>query len=192
MESSHQIGMIVDELRGIAGRLEMLANEISAIGAPKPEPTPECWLEFPLPIGRSIKITGEFGEIYTIGGRTWTHEGIDFSVPVGIPVMACAGGTVVVAGDRGGYGTCVRIEHQYGGIKWWTWYGHLSKLLCAVGNYVVASQLIGMSGNTGNVTGAHLHLSVQRGDDTTLLPGLEKSPILRGCVDPRPLLKWPA
>ena len=103
-------------------------------------------------------ITSWFGyrdDVGDVGSRD--HGGIDIGVPEGTPVGAAGGGTVTQAGWYGGYGNAVIIDHG-NGLE--TLYGHLSEVLVNVGDLVTQLQLIGLSGNTGNSTGAHLHFSV--------------------------------
>ena len=64
-------------------------------------------------------------------GRYAFHPGIDFAGPWGSVVHATAPGTVVFAGNRGGYGNMVEIDHGYG-IH--TRYGHLSAITRAGGH----------------------------------------------------------
>ena len=166
-------------IRKIAGQIDELYRQFG---------DDQHWLEYPLRY-RPVRITGEFGVPYVIGGVSWTHEGIDIGVPIGEPVFACAGGTVVIAEQRKGYGLCVRVEHTWQGERWWTWYAHLSQILMHVGDPVDVATILGRSGNTGNTTGPHLHLTVQREDDTTLLPGCSR--ILQGCVNPFLFVHFP-
>ncbi len=90
------------------------------------------------------------------------HEGTDFDLNYE-PVLAAAGGTVQMARwqntrDRqDGLGLYVEIDHGNG---YMTRYGHLSAIAVEVNNIVVAGQIIGTSGNTGNSTGSHLHFEV--------------------------------
>lgn len=65
---------------------------------------------------------------------------------------------VVVAGECGGYGNCVVIDH---GSSLATVYGHLSLVLSKVGDGVAAGQGIGLVGSTGISTGPHLHFEVR-------------------------------
>ena len=95
---------------------------------------------------------------------TWKHFGIDIAggKNFSTPNYAAKAGVVVKSqcGWNSGYGCVVIIDHG-GGIK--TLYGHNSRLLVSVGEYVVAGQTIGLMGNTGNVhgpTGVHLHFEV--------------------------------
>ena len=48
------------------------------------------------------------------------------------------------------------------GSKYQVSYLHLSKVNVNVGDTVMAGQKIGVSGNTGNSTGPHLHFSVKK------------------------------
>lgn len=88
-----------------------------------------------------------------------SHNGIDFAVDIGTPVVAAADGRVSVAGqDLTGYGLHIRVEHTFG----MTLYGHLSSLLVVSGQQVKAGEVIGLSGNSGNSTGAHLHFELRK------------------------------
>jgi len=104
------------------------------------------------------------------------HEGIDFAVPVGTPVLASTGGVVVYAGERGSYGNLVTIQSP-DGIE--TRYAHLSALNVAKGDAVTAGQEIAKSGNTGLSTGPHLHFEVRKGgtpiDPKTMLGSAAQS-----------------
>ena len=161
-----------------------IANEIEKLQ--QAPPSSDRWLAFPFN-ARPVKVTGEFRDYG--GFYTWEHEGIDFSLNIGIPILACASAQVNFAGLKDGYGQCVRLEHMHNGEKWWTWYGHLSVIKVQVGQIVIAGEVIGASGNTGNVTGAHLHLSVQREDCDFQPKGCFAT--LKGVVNPRDWLQWP-
>ena len=97
------------------------------------------------------------------------HNAIDLRAAVGTPVYAAEDGTVdqVQAWDgrtktgMQSYGNMVRIRHaDYNGHTLQTRYAHLSRLCVAAGDTVKEGQLIGYSGATGNVQGAHLHFEV--------------------------------
>ena len=64
-------------------------------------------------------------------GRYAFHPGMDFAGPWGTSVRATAAGTVIFAGNRGGYGNMVEIDHGYG-IH--TRYGHLSAITVTGGH----------------------------------------------------------
>ncbi|MFC9689444.1 M23 family metallopeptidase [Kribbella sp. NPDC056951] len=74
---------------------------------------------------------------------------------LGKPVKTSAAGTVVrSAYDAGGYGNYIEIAH---GDGWHTLYAHLQSRAVGVGATVTDSTQIGRVGETGNVTGPHLH-----------------------------------
>jgi murein DD-endopeptidase MepM/ murein hydrolase activator NlpD len=100
---------------------------------------------------------------FSLGG----HEGVDLATAVGTPVHAAGGGTVAYAGwNDTGYGNVVVIAH--GPI--FTIYGHMSRLSVRCGQSVTAGQQIGLSGNTGNSTGPHLHFEMRDADWNAVNP----------------------
>jgi murein DD-endopeptidase MepM/ murein hydrolase activator NlpD len=90
-------------------------------------------------------------------GRYAFHPGIDFAGPWGSVVHSTAPGTVVFAGNRGGYGNMVEIDHGYG-IH--TRYGHLSAITVRVGARIAKGASVGRVGSTGRSTGPHVHYEV--------------------------------
>jgi len=104
-------------------------------------------------------ITSPFGwRADPFTGQTRFHHGTDLRLAYGTPVAALAAGTVTFAGERGGYGTTVVVDHGDGRE---TLFAHLSSLDVAVGDRVAAGQTIARSGNSGRSTGAHLHVEVR-------------------------------
>jgi murein DD-endopeptidase MepM/ murein hydrolase activator NlpD len=89
------------------------------------------------------------------GGRSDEfHNGVDFAVNYGTPVVATAAGTVIFADWDPVYGRKVEIDH---GSELVTFYGHNSKLTVKQGDTVQKGEIIAYSGNSGRSTGAHLH-----------------------------------
>jgi murein DD-endopeptidase MepM/ murein hydrolase activator NlpD len=106
----------------------------------------------------SFDRTSGFGpRIDPFTGRIAFHPGVDFAGPWGSAVHATAPGTVVFAGNKGGYGTMVEIDHG-NGIH--TRYGHLSALTVRAGMKVGRGTAIGRVGSTGRSTGPHVHYEV--------------------------------
>ncbi len=108
------------------------------------------------PIAGSYVSTG-----YRAGGAVWssgTHTGVDFHAASGTAVRSVGSGTVVEAGWGGAYGNQIVIKMNDGT---YTQYGHLSSIGVSVGQTVAPGQQIGLSGATGNVTGAHLHFEAR-------------------------------
>lgn len=87
------------------------------------------------------------------------HNGLDFGVVVGTPVEATMDGKVTYAGwNNQGYGNLVIVEN--GDYK--TYYAHLSNIPVSIGDSVATGSTIGLSGNTGNSTGPHLHYEIRK------------------------------
>ena len=107
------------------------------------------------------KITSSFGKarIYnsTLNGY---HSGTDFRAKVGTPIIASNDGKVVLARDRFYAGNSIIIDHGQG---IYSCYYHLSEFKVKEGDMVSKAQVIGLSGDTGRITGPHLHFSVRVG-----------------------------
>lgn len=95
-------------------------------------------------------------------GASTYHKGIDYGVPYNTSVKATRAGTVQVT--RGsGYGTYIVIDHgQINGARMKSLYAHLNKAVVASGLKVLAGDVIGLSGASGNVTGPHLHFEIYK------------------------------
>uniref|UniRef100_Q3AU69 Metalloendopeptidases-like membarne protein n=1 Tax=Chlorobium chlorochromatii (strain CaD3) TaxID=340177 RepID=Q3AU69_CHLCH len=87
------------------------------------------------------------------------HSGIDIAAPIGTKVHATGDGIVAFVGNSKGYGQKITINHGYG---YKTIYAHLSKMVVQQGDNVRRGDTIGLSGNSGTSTGAHLHYEVLR------------------------------
>ncbi|MCA9911811.1 MAG: peptidoglycan DD-metalloendopeptidase family protein, partial [Anaerolineae bacterium] len=121
--------------------------------------------------------------VYTFGSDgpedQWrVHHGIDLPNPIGDEVYAAGDGVVVFASDgRSGqtdifqntssYGNVVFIEHDfsYDGQPVYTLYAHLQAALVRAGDVVKAGDPIALVGNTGVVSGPHVHFEVRIGSD---------------------------
>jgi murein DD-endopeptidase MepM/ murein hydrolase activator NlpD len=114
------------------------------------------------PTAKGTPITSRFGwRIHPIKGDRRFHTGIDFGAAMGTPIYAIAPGRVEFAGERGGYGNAVIVNH--GGGKS-TLYGHASKLYVKEGQQVTRGQIIAAVGSTGMSTAPHLHFEVRVND----------------------------
>lgn len=95
------------------------------------------------------------------------HNGIDLAAPLGTPLVASDGGTVIVAGWCDcGLGYYVKIDHGNG---YYTLYGHMSVIEVTVGQEVSQGERIGQVGSTGNSTGPHVHF-ILKTDQAELNP----------------------
>lgn len=118
-----------------------------------------------LPFNGSYPVTLGFGQeisdpkdkdVYKKTGLDG-HDGIDFGLPEGTPVLAVDGGKVILAKENWIYGTSVVIEHAWGRA----YYGHISKLEVVEGQTVSKGEEIALSGSTGLATGPHLHFGLK-------------------------------
>jgi len=102
------------------------------------------------------------------------HNGVDYAVEIGRPVKAIEAGKVLFAGpstlkfpngEPAGGGYIVKIRHKVNGEWITSAYMHLRKGSITVkkGQLVTEGMVIGLSGNTGESTGPHLHFEIQRG-----------------------------
>lgn len=87
------------------------------------------------------------------------HYGIDYAAPKGTSVRAAAGGKVVFAGSKSGYGKVVEVIHD-NGLK--TLYAHLHSYSVKKGQHVKSGQKIAQVGNSGLSTGPHLHFGLYK------------------------------
>lgn len=101
------------------------------------------------------------GYISSKQGTRWgkLHKGIDIARPSDRTIKAADNGIVKFAGNSGGYGNKVVIDHQNG---YETVYAHLSSIDVSVGQTVSKGSKIGVMGSTGNSTGVHLHFEIYK------------------------------
>jgi murein DD-endopeptidase MepM/ murein hydrolase activator NlpD len=101
---------------------------------------------------------------HTLSGNAYGpgHLGIDISAPEGSNVYAAGTGVVTMAqgGWNYGYGNVVQIDHGNGYV---TVYAHLSTIFVSQCQTVGQGAVVGLSGNTGNSFGAHLHFEIRVG-----------------------------
>tara|TARA_B100001013_G_scaffold306607_1_gene209809 strand:- start:34 stop:621 length:588 start_codon:yes stop_codon:yes gene_type:complete len=102
--------------------------------------------------------TSAFGKRRDPIRRRWAmHHGLDMASHARSPIYATSPGRVTFVGWRGGYGKMVEIDHGLG-VR--TRYGHLRTIYVERGQEVRFREKIGMLGNTGRSTAAHLHYEI--------------------------------
>lgn len=100
-------------------------------------------------------ISQGFGHRQIINGkRSGNHRGVDVAVITGTKIKAPNHGKVVFAKKLKAFGGTMVLDHGQG-IH--TLYFHLSKMILPVGKIVKKGVVIGLSGNSGISSGAHLH-----------------------------------
>jgi murein DD-endopeptidase MepM/ murein hydrolase activator NlpD len=115
-------------------------------GFQSPSPTPDTFTDL-------------FGRVRSYNGSDliYFHSGVDYPGNYSTPIFAAADGVVVYTGELDVRGGATIISHGRGV---YTGYWHQSKIMVNVGDKVTAGEKIGMVGDKGRVTGAHLHFEV--------------------------------
>lgn len=124
----------------VLGRLRTAANAVPFV---RP---------IPASLGQMTSSYGTRSDPFT--GEARFHAGMDFRSPIGVPVRAGGSGVVQSAGEAGGYGNLVIVDHGNGVT---TRYAHLSAFSVTTGQPVSAGMVVGLVGSTGRSTGPHLH-----------------------------------
>lgn len=108
------------------------------------------------------------------------HNGVDLAVPIGTTVYAVAKGQATTHNNPDGYGKYVLIDH---GVGVYTLYAHLSSAQAS--GQVAENDHIGLSGNTGESSGPHLHFSIFITDSTHPLYNADGKYNFDASVNPR-------
>lgn len=124
------------------------------------------------PTNNTRVVTSPYGERWCPFHGYESHNGADIDAARGSAVLAAKSGRVIQAGWNGGYGISVMIAHD-DGIT--TLYGHMDGCSVSVGQTVSQGETIGICGNTGNSSGAHIHYTMYKNggtiDPLPYLPG---------------------
>jgi murein DD-endopeptidase MepM/ murein hydrolase activator NlpD len=105
-------------------------------------------------------LNGKITTPYKKKGKMWSkgyHTGVDYAVKSGTEIVAVADGKIESANWGKSYGIQA-VQKVEGG---WVIYAHLSKLDVKSGDQIIKGQKIGLSGNTGNSSGPHLHFEMR-------------------------------
>jgi murein DD-endopeptidase MepM/ murein hydrolase activator NlpD len=106
-----------------------------------------------------FRLSGKYGELSEVRNNQ-PHNGIDIAMPEGTELRSVVDGVVERVFDGSGKigeGVVIKLEDGTRAI-----YGHMSDVDVKVGERIEAGELIGLSGNTGNSTGPHLHFGIMR------------------------------
>lgn len=112
-----------------------------------------------VPLAGPYSLSSLYGvRVDPLTNRGALHSGVDFSAPIGTPVLSAAPGVVtkVVEGDIG-YGNFIEITHPKNIV---TKYAHLNEILVRPYQTLNKGDLIGTVGNTGRSSGPHLHFEI--------------------------------
>lgn len=114
-----------------------------------------------------FRLSAEYGELSPV--RNWQpHTGIDLAIPENSTLRAIGEGVIdkVFTGE-GAIGKGLSIKFPDGSRAI---YGHMNEVKVKVGEEVSVGDVIGLSGNTGNSTGAHLHFGLKSPDGSFMDP----------------------
>ena len=110
------------------------------------------------PLNSNKIISGYGGRTDPFTGGDEFHPGLDIRAFKFTPVYAAGDGVVVDTSPSSEYGNQVTIHHV---AQLTSKYAHLSKIVVAEKQEVKQGQLIGFSGDSGHVTGPHLHFEIR-------------------------------
>lgn len=132
----------------VGGLLALLAGLLTVLVATPAQAAPN--FKAPYPCGQQWTYSHHSAEV---------RQALDFvrsdgGTTAGTPVLASASGTAYRYSQPSGAGNYIVIDHGGG---WKTYYFHLSSYSVANGAWVDQGRQIGVTGSTGNSSGAHIH-----------------------------------
>lgn len=111
-------------------------------------------------LGKNYSVTSDFGSrIHPVTGRASFHGGTDYGTPTGTPIYSPVSGTVSRASFDPLGGNVIKIVDEFQQVEIAAL--HLSKMLVGASQTVEKGQLLGYTGATGRVTGAHLDYRIR-------------------------------
>lgn len=117
--------------------------------------------DFILPLSGTV--TSAFGDrTNPITNLKEHHTGIDIDINNGTDVIAAEGGKVIKVSFDERFGNYIIIEHNK---AFKTCYAHLAEITKEEGMQVLKGEKIGVAGDTGVVTGKHLHFEIRKNDE---------------------------
>tara|TARA_E500000331_G_scaffold354138_1_gene406440 strand:+ start:1763 stop:2563 length:801 start_codon:yes stop_codon:yes gene_type:complete len=151
IKNRRQVNPLPEDLERIGGERKAMDSAFLHFDA---DSTPNTDFQSPVDGPRS----SSFGLRRVLNGQPRNpHSGMDIAAPEGTPIVSPAAGIVVAMGNYFFNGNTILIDHGQGLV---TMYCHLSSIDVELGNTVDAGELIGKVGQTGRVTGPHLHWGV--------------------------------
>lgn len=153
--------LIVGQRKSTEMILDQLSNEGEILGFV--ENCKEKNILFKIPmippiLSKKLRTSSKYGyRIHPIYQALKFHSGIDILPIETDTIVVSAEGVVEQIGYQNGLGLFVLIRHEYGFM---TLYGHLNTIFVKPNQAVKVAQAIGLMGNTGTVTGKHLHYSI--------------------------------
>ena len=151
IENKRQVNPLEQDMERIRRDRSEMNNAFTTFDTARP-----VSIEFSLPaIG---PISSPFGLRRILNDQPRSpHSGLDIAAGHGEPISAPASGKVVATGDYFFNGNTVLLDHGQGLISM---YCHMSRIDVKKGSVIEKGELLGAIGQTGRVTGPHLHWSV--------------------------------
>lgn len=143
------------------GEGETAGTAVSAEAAQPEGPETKLGLEETVTPAMGVISSGFGYREHPLSGKETFHNGVDLAVEKGTEIKAFADGVVDFIGKSEAYGNYIQLRHANGVT---TFYAHCSELLLPKGTEVHAGEVIALSGDTGDVTGPHLHLELEVND----------------------------
>lgn len=158
---STELGRALSGSGGLGIAVELLRAFDRQVASEAPAtPHAEAPLAAAGPKAASAPISSGFGwrsDPFT--GKSTFHAGVDVRMAYGQSVTSMAAGQVSFAGEQGGYGLTVVVDHS-DGLQ--TRYAHLSSIDVQTGDTVGRGQQLARSGSSGRSTGPHVHVELLR------------------------------
>lgn len=118
-------------------------------------------LDMALPASGTIE--SPFGErVHPTDNVKKFHYGVDVAMPCGTNVLCAQKGIAKEVSENDDYGKYIIVDHG-DGIS--TLYAHLESVIATSGDEIDKGQLIAKSGESGKVTGPHLHFEIREGEN---------------------------
>ncbi|MBC8098532.1 MAG: peptidoglycan DD-metalloendopeptidase family protein, partial [Armatimonadetes bacterium] len=166
-------------------------------------PTTVPPLQLLTPITWAHRVTARFNDAVDYSGqpnRIQRREGMLYvpQTPTsGLEVRAAQRGIVKeISFYQSGYGNFVRVQHEWYGETYATWYGHLERAEMRVGDYVNAGDVIGIAGQSGSTNQISLFFTLQHigkgGRNYVVEDVIDPAPLLTAALTPRDEAWWAA
>ena len=161
---SERAGKLVLPIREAAPAPEAESTQTDQTAQETPAPEAAEEDADPLGVGETAApvmapVSSGFGpREHPIEGREKFHNGLDLAADYGSDIGAFAAGTVDYIGESPAYGQYLQIVHANGVTSF---YAHCSRLCVQPGQKVAAGEKVAEVGDTGEVTGAHLHFELK-------------------------------
>lgn len=144
------------EVSGASEQVSLPARDLPDYASAE---TPELPFSYSAPLAGTLTSSFGWRDDPNGGGESF-HTGLDLAAEEGTPFAAFADGVVGVVGESTVLGSYLTVLHD-GGYE--TLYAHCAKITAVSGATVLRGEALGMVGETGNATGAHLHFELLSG-----------------------------